>query len=165
MRSREPGVTSTPNEPPDLAEQFAALVQANEAQLRTEWRLVYRKPPPLLSRDLMIRSLAYTLQQRVHGGLSRAVKRKLTTLAGALQQKNGNAMAVPSLRLKAGAKLVREWHGQTHTVLVQADGFAYGGCSYASLSQIARAITRVQWSGPRFFGLTCRKPASTPKAD
>lgn len=137
----------------DLANQLAALAQANQAQLRREWQRVYRKPAPLLSRDLMIRALAYTLQERVHGGLSRAVQRKLATLASALSEKKVGLAATPSLRLKPGVKLVREWGGRTHTVLVQADSFVYEGQTYPSLTRIARVITGVAWSGPRFFGL------------
>jgi hypothetical protein len=32
-------------------------------------------------------------------------------------------------------------------------GFAWGGKLYASLSEVARAITGTNWNGPRFFGL------------
>jgi hypothetical protein len=55
--------------------------------------------------------------------------------------------------LKPGARLVREWHGRTHTVTVTEDGFEYVGLSYRSLSNIAKKITGTHWSGPRFFGL------------
>ena len=55
--------------------------------------------------------------------------------------------------LKPGARLVREWHGRTHTVTVTEDGFEYAGASYASLTKIAKKITGAHWSGPRFFGL------------
>jgi hypothetical protein len=48
---------------------------------------------------------------------------------------------------------VREWGGETHSVLVLDEGFGYRGGRYRSLSQIARLITGAHWSGPRFFGL------------
>ncbi len=32
-------------------------------------------------------------------------------------------------------------------------GYGWRGKSYASLSEVARAITGTRWSGPRFFGL------------
>ena len=57
------------------------------------------------------------------------------------------------LRLKPGSKLVRAWRGTTHTVLVLEDGFEHDGKRYASLTQIAGAVTGAHWSGPRFFGL------------
>jgi Protein of unknown function (DUF2924) len=68
----------------------------------------------------------------------------------------GRAAAAPAaaIRLKPGAALVREWHGRTHTVLVLAEGgFEHAGKRYASLTEVARAITGARWSGPRFFGL------------
>jgi hypothetical protein len=41
---------------------------------------------------------------------------------------------------------------------VLADGYAWNGTTYKSLSQVARAITGTRWNGPRFFGLRDRKP-------
>jgi hypothetical protein len=37
--------------------------------------------------------------------------------------------------------------------MVLADGFAWNGKTYESLSRVARAITGTRWSGPAFFGL------------
>ncbi len=58
--------------------------------------------------------------------------------------------------MKVGTRLVREWNGQTHTVLVHADGVEWRGKRYRSLSVVAREITGAHWSGPRFFGLERR---------
>jgi hypothetical protein len=63
-------------------------------------------------------------------------------------------------RIRAGARLVREWNGRTHTVTVEEEGFTYAGRNYRSLTAIAREITGARWSGPRFFGLTSKKGAS-----
>jgi Protein of unknown function (DUF2924) len=57
------------------------------------------------------------------------------------------------LRLKPGARLVREWQSRTHTITVTEDGFEYAGLNYPSLTKIAKKITGTHWSGPRFFGL------------
>ncbi|MEY2457835.1 MAG: hypothetical protein QOK06_2975, partial [Acidimicrobiaceae bacterium] len=35
----------------------------------------------------------------------------------------------------------------------EADGFAWNGRTYDSLSKVAFAITGTKWNGPRFFGL------------
>ncbi len=56
-------------------------------------------------------------------------------------------------RIKAGTRLVREWGGISHHVVVLEDGYHYLERRYSSLSQIARDITGAHWSGPRFFGL------------
>ena len=56
-------------------------------------------------------------------------------------------------RLRPGTRLVREWRGVTHMVLIHADGIEWRGQRYRSLSVVARKITGARWSGPRFFGL------------
>jgi hypothetical protein len=55
--------------------------------------------------------------------------------------------------LRPGTVLGREWNGQMHRVAVLADGFAWNGKTYPSLSKIAFAITGTRWNGPKFFGL------------
>ena len=55
--------------------------------------------------------------------------------------------------LSPGTLLVRVWEGQSQRVMVMADGFAWNGQTYDSLSKVAFAITGTKWNGPRFFGL------------
>lgn len=57
-------------------------------------------------------------------------------------------------KLTPGTRLVRDWHGVGHTVIVLERGFGYDGKQWKSLSAIATAITGAHWNGPRFFGLT-----------
>jgi len=59
--------------------------------------------------------------------------------------------------LTPGTVLVREWDRQSHQVMVMADGFAWNGQTYDSLSKVAFAITGTKWNGPRFFGLRERE--------
>jgi hypothetical protein len=121
-------------------------------ELRREWRRLYHGEPPKISRDLLVRGIGYRLQEIEHGGLGKSTRRKLQTMAKALRT-TGRVAPTPSLSLKPGARLVREWHGRTHTVTVTEDGFEYAGTSYPSLTKIASKITGAHWSGPRFFGL------------
>ena len=121
-------------------------------ELRLEWRQLYHSDAPRISRDLLALGLGYRLQEIEHGGLGKATRRKLKTMAKALRT-TGRVGATPSLSLKPGARLVREWHGRTHAVTVTEDGFEYAGTSYPSLTKIANKITSGHWSGPRFFGL------------
>jgi hypothetical protein len=58
--------------------------------------------------------------------------------------------------------LGREWNGQMHRVAVLADGFAWNGTTYPSLSQVACAITGTRWNGPKFFGLRERTSKGGP---
>jgi DUF2924 family protein len=130
-------------------------------ELRREWRRLYRGEPPRISRDLLVLALGYRLQEIEHGGLGKATRRKLQTLAKALRT-TGRVAPTPSLSLKPGARLMREWHGRTHTVTVTEDGFEFAGSSYPSLTKIAKKITGAHWSGPRFFGLPTTAGAGRP---
>jgi hypothetical protein len=129
-----------------------ALEDTSLDELRREWRRLYRSEPPKLSRDLLTRGIGYRLQEIQHGGLGKSTRRKLKTLAKMFRT-DGRVAPDPGLSLKPGARLVREWHGRTHTVTVTEDGFEYAGTNYPSLTQIAEKITGAHWSGPRFFGL------------
>ena len=143
----------------EIEAEIAGLLDRSTPELRLAWLEFRRAGPPLgLSRDLLVRALADELQQRVHGRPSRALRRRLQSLAGASDKAT---MAVdPGLALKAGTTLVRQWRGHTHTVLVHTDGFEHEGQLYRSLTAIAERITEAHWSGPRFFGLTKRASAS-----
>jgi hypothetical protein len=143
----------------EVDRQIAELLNRSTQELRAAWRQLHRTgPPQRLSRDLLIRALAYDLQERTHGGPSAVLRRRLRTLARASER---GALSVDPCNVpKAGSTLVRAWRGRAHTVLVQKDGFEYAGQHYRSLSVIAERITGAHWSGPRFFGLTRRTGAS-----
>ena len=139
--------------------EIAGLVGQSTQELRRVWRTFYHTGPPLgLSRDLIIRGLADKLQQRAHGSPSRALQRRVRVLAAEFEK--GARSFDPGIVPKTGATLMRQWRGDTHTVLVREDGFEYDGQRYRSLTVIAEQITGAHWSGPRFFGLTKRARAS-----
>jgi hypothetical protein len=142
----------------ELSQRIAALNELTAQQLREGWRRLYRGQPPRLSRDLLMRTIAYRMQELAYGGLSKAAQRKLVALTRELRRK-GTIVVTPDASLRPGTRLVREWRGRTHTVVVTEDGFEYAGKAFPSLTKIAHAITGAHWSGPRFFGLV-RKPAS-----
>jgi len=125
--------------------------------LRSEWRRVFKKDPPkALTKDILARMLAWDLQEKAYGGHDRATLKLLDSYA------RGKPVSAERLRrLRPGTVLVREYQGDRHTVTVAVDGFIWNGATYASLSQIAAAITGTSWNGPRFFGL---RPAKTSKA-
>lgn len=133
-------------------------------ELRVEWRRLYHSEPPKISRDLLVLALGYRVQELEHGGLGKSTRRKLQTIAKTLRT-TGRVGSTPSLSLKPGARLVREWHGRAHTVTVTEDGFQYAGTSYPSLTTIAKKITGAHWSGPRFFGLLSAERPSTGGRD
>jgi hypothetical protein len=139
----------------EVSRMLETLPALSPAELRSEWRRLYRSQPPRLSRDLLIRAIAYRIQELRYGGLSKTTRRKLAALANA-PQSEGEIPPETVQKIRTGARLVREWNGRTHTVTVKEEGFTYAGRSYRSLTAIAREITGVHWSGPRFFGLARR---------
>jgi len=151
-RAQKPGLS-------DIEAGIAGLLDRSTHDLRHLWCKWRRTEPPLgLSRDLLIRALAYDLQERTHGGPSAVLRRRLRTLARASER---GALSVDPCNVpKAGSTLVRAWRGRAHTVLVQKDGFEYEGQRYRSLTVIAERITGAHWSGPRFFGVTRRARGS-----
>jgi Protein of unknown function (DUF2924) len=143
----------------EVARRLEALWDQTPDELRKEWRRLYRGQPPRLSRDLLVRAIAYRIQELRYGGLSKATRRKFASLIEA--RDSGAAIAKEGTqRIRAGARLIREWNGRTHTVMVEEDGFSYAGQNYRSLSAVARDITGARWSGPRFFGLARKNGAS-----
>jgi hypothetical protein len=148
-----PQPTSYARSQPELQDRIAGLAELTTQQLREEWRRLYRSQPPRLSRDLLIRTIAYRMQELAYGGPSKATTRKLMISAKELET-NGSVACDAGIR--PGMRLVREWHGRLHTVTVTQEDFEYAGKRYASLSRIAHAITGAHWSGPRFFGLNRR---------
>ena len=143
----------------EVARRLEALCDLNPDELRKEWRRLYRSQPPRLSRDLLVRAMAYRMQELRYGGLSKATRRKLASLVEA-RDSGAEIAKEGAQRIRAGARLVREWNGRTHTVMVEEDGFTYAGRDYRSLTAIAREITGARWSGPRFFGLVPKRGTS-----
>ena len=116
-RSRRPDIT-------EVERQIAGLAKRSTPDLRVAWRQLHHTGPPLgLSRNLLIRTLAYELQDHAHGGPSLALRRRLQSLAGASEK----GAVDPGLVPKAGTTLVRQWRGHTHTVLVHKNGFEHPG--------------------------------------
>lgn len=149
---------------PNLDVEIEALIRMSPAALRSKWREVHRSPTPDLSPSLLARGIAYRLQQRVHGGLSRSAEKQLANIARRLAR-TGSVDDPHAVSLKPGTQLVRSWNGTIYKVLVGYDGFEFDGRRYESLSQIARDITGAHWSGPRFFGAKARsvpKPRGKP---
>src|ERR1700731_2681826 len=68
-------------------DEIARLVDRSPQERRRAWRRLHHAGPPLgLSRDLIIRGLADKLQQRAHGGPSRALQRRLRILTGEFEK-------------------------------------------------------------------------------
>jgi hypothetical protein len=142
-------------------QQLTSLHTMNKAELSGLWKQFFDKDPsPDIRRELVVRMIAYRLQEQ-DGGLTDSSRRRLRQLARTFED-NPNATVSSRLPIKPGTRLVREWKQQVHVVEVEAIGYQYKGCRYESLSEIARLITGTRWSGPLFFGLK-NKPGVAPR--
>ena len=139
----------------DLDDKLEALTSMPPAQLRALWRESYRTVAPSVGPDLLRRGIAHRLQERAHGGLSKSARSEIERLRRRVER-TGEAVKTHAIALKTGTRLVRTWKDKTYHVLVCDTGFEFEGRNYASLTNIAEAITGTHWSGPRFFGLVNR---------
>lgn len=138
-----------------------AGVEAEIEQLRTApvtflrnryLQLFWKEPPKAFGPNLLRHSIAYRLQEKAYGGLSKPMQRQLNYLIKASATKPRGRLSLPK-RIKPGSEMVRTWKGKSYKVTVHHDGFVYNGATYPSLSEIATHITGTKWNGPRFFGL------------
>ena len=136
--------------------------------LRLRWQGVTgRSAPAHLPKHLLFAMLAYRIQADAFGDLDGGMVQMLKAAVG-----SGGAATITKLtdkidqrnqELAPGAILTREWNGRDHRVMVLADGFAFDGKPYDSLSKIAFAITGTKWNGPRFFGLRAAVQSAEPQ--
>ena len=128
-----------------VEEQIARLTTRSSADLRETWTRLTPSPVPRISPSLLRMALAYEIQARAFGGLSRATTRKLDQLAVAKTKTSA---------VSPGMRLVREWGGKAHVVTIGEDKvIRWNEREWQSLSEVAREITGTRWSGPAFFGL------------
>ncbi len=133
--------------------EFSDLERLNRTELIKAWFKAFNsRPPKRSSRSFLITNLAYRAQEQAYGELRPKTRKRLTTIAIALERDPTYSLEL-SNGIKPGTRLIRRWKGDIHEVTVLEDGFDYCGHYYRSLSGIAREITGTRWSGPLFFGL------------
>jgi hypothetical protein len=138
-----------------LAAEIADLSKASITDLREHWKALYGKEPSAhIGRSLMMRTIAYRLQEKALGGLKASAQRVLDRIG--VGRSETALEPIPKHRASAGTVLIREWRGVSHRVTVLDHDVVYRGRRYKSLSEVARTITGTHWSGPLFFGLKNR---------
>ena len=141
-----------------IDDEIAHLRGLDLKGLRSRWQSVLQRPAPAhLTRHLLLAVIAYRLQADRFGDVDHAT---LQVLDRTVAKEAGPAMSArlasfdqKRTEFTPGTVLVREWDRQSQRVMVMADGFAWNGQTYDSLSKVAFAITGTKWNGPRFFGL------------
>ena len=151
-----------------VEDEIAHLRGLDLGGLRARWQSVFQRPAPAhLTRHLLFAVIAYRLQVDRFGDLDHATRQVLDRTAA---KETGSAISTrlasfdqKRTGLTPGTMLIREWDRQSQRVMVMADGFAWNGQTYDSLSKVAFAITGTRWNGPRFFGLRDKDGRSTER--
>jgi hypothetical protein len=145
----------------DVIAHVASLEDLSSNDLKGEWTKMFGSPPTTHRRPYLISRLAYRIQELAYGGFSAETKEHLDSLVNGeadIDQKNKRLCMPP-----VGTKMIREYNGKEHHVMVTRSGIEYQGRTFKSLSEIARLITGTRWSGPAFFGLKGNTPQTTLK--
>ena len=146
-------------------DEIAHLRDLDLRGLRARWQSIFgRQAPNHLTRHLLFAVTAYRIQADRFGDLDHATR---LVLDRTIEKEAGPAMSARLAsfdrkrnELTPGTVLVREWDRQSQRVMVMANGFAWKGQTYDSLSKVAFAITGTKWNGPRFFGLRDKEDRS-----
>lgn len=138
-----------------LEAELDALPDLSRPELKNRWQELFGTPcPPKMSRKILRYAIAYRLQENVYGGLDKKTRRLLDKATANLAA--GKPVIPQGSKIKPGTRLLREWHGTMHEVIVLENGVQFRDEIWPSLTAVAREITGVHWSGPRFFGLKVR---------
>jgi len=155
QRKRRNGRASTKT---SVEHEIAHLRDLDLKGLRSRWQSMFKRPPPIhLPRQLLFAIAAYRIQADRFGDLDHETRKVLDRTdakdTGTVMSARLASLDQKRTELSPGTVLVREWDRQSQRVMVMADGFAWNGQTYDSLSKVAFAITGTKWNGPRFFGL------------
>jgi len=164
----------------NMPRELAALAKMTPGELRGRYADLYGEPSRSGNRQWLLRRCAWRLQSLAEGGLSERAKRRAKELA-----RDQDIRVIPPAGMKMdpldhapdvvaparkhirrkldarlpmpGARLARVYKGHEYQVEVLADGFAYDGERYQSLSAVAHAITGGHWNGYLFFDLKSQR--------
>jgi len=142
--------------------QINDLQRMSLSELRKKWAGLFGSDPGKITKQYLIRRLAYRVQELSCGGLSQATRGKLQCWAES-PEKMAKKPVREKTDLQPGTRLLRDWHGERYEVIVQDDGFLFQDKKYRSLSAIARTITGRHCGGRRFFGLQPTVSKGGPK--
>ena len=166
QKKRRNGRASTKT---SVEDEIAHLRGLDLKGLRSRWQSVFRRPAPAhLTRHLLFAVIAYRIQADRFGDIDHSTRQMLDRSGmketGPVTSARLASFDQKRAKLTPGTVLVREWDRRSQRVMVMADGFAWNGQTYDSLSKVAFAITGTRWNGPRFFGLRDRQDRSAVEA-
>jgi len=152
-----------------VAREVAALPRLSVGQLQEKYAEVFGEPTTGRNKPWLVRRIAWRLQAKAEGGLSERVRRRAAELADETMLRLSPPATKPTVETldvpassdprvpPPGTILTRKYKGGFLQVQVLAQGFAFAGETYPSLSAVAKAITGSHCNGFAFFKLASRK--------
>ncbi|MBD0390980.1 DUF2924 domain-containing protein [Wolbachia endosymbiont of Pentalonia nigronervosa] len=137
-----------------VEQEIISLSKKTVPELKEMYSEHFATGAPPYNKKYLIDKIAYRMQEIVYGKLSKEAEKKLNYLAD--REEEGKKVSSEKLPI-AGTRLMKEYKGRNHDVLVTDVGFIYQGQFFTSLSAIARKITGMSYNGPLFFGLRSNK--------
>ncbi len=150
----------------DVAKELAVLEAMTLPELRDRYAGVLGEPSRSRNRQGLMRRILWRLQARAEGDLSQRARRRAAELADdaalRLHPPKGTPQPVAAGRRdprlpSPGTVLTRLYKGRLLEVTVLADGFAYAGVHFRSLSALAKHVTGSHTNGFLFFGLVAKQ--------
>jgi hypothetical protein len=150
----------------DIGHEVATLRHLTVGQLRQRFAEVFGDATAASNRTWLIKRIAWRLQALAEGDLSQRARQRAAELANDADLRLNPPRAKPAVvplepaavpappdrRLPPpGTILLRPYQGRQLQVQVLADGFAFNGAVYPSLSAVAKAITGTHCNGFHFF--------------
>ncbi|MFP3020585.1 MAG: DUF2924 domain-containing protein [Wolbachia sp.] len=123
-------------------------------ELRRIWKKVHGEEAPRYSKKYLIPRLAYRMQEKAYGEMSRKGRKRLEYLADRLEK--GKRISSDKLPV-AGTELILERGEETHAVMVTDKGLIYREEFYTSLSAVAGKIMGMSYNGPLLFNMRERR--------
>ncbi len=134
----------------EIEKKVMNLEKKTLEELRRMWKKVFGEEAPKHSKKYLIPRLAYRMQEKAYGEMSRKGRKRLEYLADRLEK--GKRISSDKLPV-AGTELILERGEETHAVIVTDKGLIYREEFYTSLSAVAGRIMGMSYNGPLLFGM------------
>ena len=162
----------------NIVNEVATPQRLSVVQLRQRFADLFGVATKASNRTWLVKRIVWRMQALAEGDLSERARQRAAELArdadlrlNPPQSKANTTTPLPQdVRIPApvdhrlpppGTILTRPYKGQLMQVQVLTDGFAYAGRVYASLSAVAKAITRSHTNGYLFFRNTLNNHKET----
>jgi len=145
-----------------ISEELAELHAMNVAERIERYVEVFGRAPRCHQPTWLLRKIAWEIQARRFGGLSKLAQERLEELIAEIDVPlNGARMQIKPVRngTALGTTVSRVWKDrEIRATAVENGRWEHDGVVYRSLSAVAKHVTGSHWNGKLFFGLTQRAP-------